>query len=144
MVEFALVGPLFLLFVFGIMEGALFVNARITLDNAAREGARIAALCGDAPSYTYNGLSSDSLACLGAGTQAVKTHLGILEPTAVSITIACEEPDMTKGCPLGTSYTPSGSTVHVQLTYSYAYFSMFGSGGPTIPMTADAREISQQ
>ena len=50
MVEFALVLPLLVLFVFGIVEFGRAYNAKIQLTSAVREGARAAALGG--PSIT--------------------------------------------------------------------------------------------
>lgn len=44
MVEFALVLPVLLLLVFGIIEFGIVYNAKITITNAAREGARKAAV----------------------------------------------------------------------------------------------------
>ena len=45
-VEFALVAPLFLLFLFGMIEFGRMVMVQQVLTNASREGARIAALDG--------------------------------------------------------------------------------------------------
>ena len=42
MVEFAVVVPLFLLLVFGIIEGGWYFAEQVEIRNAAREGARIA------------------------------------------------------------------------------------------------------
>jgi len=48
LVEFALVLPVLLLLIFGIIEGAIVYNTKITITNAAREGARKAAITSDA------------------------------------------------------------------------------------------------
>jgi Flp pilus assembly protein TadG len=48
LVEFALVIPVLLLLIFGIIEGAIMYNTQITITNAAREGARKAAVTSDA------------------------------------------------------------------------------------------------
>jgi Flp pilus assembly protein TadG len=45
-VEFALVLPLLLILIFGIIDFGRMLNAKITLTEAAREGARAAALVG--------------------------------------------------------------------------------------------------
>jgi Flp pilus assembly protein TadG len=45
-VEFALVLPLLLLLIFGIIDFGRMLNAKITINEAAREGARAAALAG--------------------------------------------------------------------------------------------------
>lgn len=48
MTEFALVGPLFLLFFFGIIVTGIVVANQMQLTNAVRDGARAAAICGGA------------------------------------------------------------------------------------------------
>ena len=67
-VEFALLLPVLLLLVFGIIDFGRALNAQITLTQAAREGARIAAL----------GESN-----VVSGTQAAATGLS---PVAVTVT----------------------------------------------------------
>ena len=53
--EFAIVLPVLMLFVFGIVEFGRAYNARIELTSAVREGARAAALGGDAVAATKSG-----------------------------------------------------------------------------------------
>ena len=55
LVEFALVLPVLVLFVFGIVEFGRAYNARIELTSAVREGARAAALGGDGVAATKAG-----------------------------------------------------------------------------------------
>jgi Flp pilus assembly protein TadG len=45
-VEFALLLPVLMLFIFGIIDFGRMVNAKITINEAAREGARAAAILG--------------------------------------------------------------------------------------------------
>lgn len=47
LVEFALIGPVFLLLVFGILEGGRLLWTYHTLNNSAKEGARYATVRGD-------------------------------------------------------------------------------------------------
>ena len=54
-VEFALVLPILVLFVFGIVEFGRAYNARIELTSAVREGARAVALGGDGVAATKAG-----------------------------------------------------------------------------------------
>jgi len=54
-VELALVLPILVLFVFGIIELGRAYNARIELTSAVREGARAVALGGDGVAATRNG-----------------------------------------------------------------------------------------
>jgi Flp pilus assembly protein TadG len=55
LVEFALVLPVLILFVFGIVEFGRAYSARIQLTSAVREGARAVALGGDGVAATRNG-----------------------------------------------------------------------------------------
>jgi Flp pilus assembly protein TadG len=47
LVEFALIVPIFLLLVFGILEGGRVLHSQMTVAEAAREGARAVAVSGD-------------------------------------------------------------------------------------------------
>src|SRR5215472_18044642 len=69
-VEFALLLPLLLLLVFGIIDFGRAINAQITLTQAAREGARLAAL--GQPNVV-------------SGTQAAATGLS-LSPAEIAVT----------------------------------------------------------
>ena len=55
LVEFALILPLLVMFVFGIVEFGRFYNTRIQLTSAVREGARAAALGSDPTAATRAG-----------------------------------------------------------------------------------------
>jgi Flp pilus assembly protein TadG len=52
MIEFALIAPLLILFIFGIVQYGQIYSAQITLGNAAAAGARYAALTNPAPTAT--------------------------------------------------------------------------------------------
>lgn len=64
LVEFAIVLPLLVLLLFGVVEFGRAYNARIELTSAVREGARAAALSGDPQTATRNaapGLDPDDI-----------------------------------------------------------------------------------
>jgi TadE-like protein len=113
-VEFALVLPLLLLLIFGIIDFGRALNAQITLTQAAREGARLEAL----------GQSN-----VVARTQAAATGL-----SPVTVTIV-------DSCPAGAG---PGADAVIQTSYSYsfitpvgAFASMFGGSLPsTLTLTA--------
>jgi TadE-like protein len=113
-VEFALVLPLLLLLIFGIIDFGRALNAQITLTQAAREGARLEAL-GQSNVVTR--------------TQAAATGL-----SPVTVTIV-------DSCPTGAG---PGADAVVQTSYSYsfitpvgAFASMFGGSLPsTLTLTA--------
>ena len=75
-VEFALVAPLFFMFVFGIIEFGRMVMVQQIMTNAAREGARIAIVPGTATAtvqsqvatYLVNGAVISSTSALNGGT----------------------------------------------------------------------------
>jgi Flp pilus assembly protein TadG len=95
-VEFALVLPVFLLLVLGIVQfGRLYSNNE-TITNATRAGARVAAVSRTA---------SDPV---GATIQAVKNSAPNLDPSQVSVTVSPAPP------------WPQGSLVTVTATYPYS------------------------
>jgi len=112
-VEFALLLPLLMLLVFGIVDFGRALNAQITLTQAAREGARLAAL------GEPNVVSS---------TQAAATGLN---PVNVTVT----------SCPAGAG-AGVNAVVQVSYTFSFitpiaAIAGLFGSGfGSTMTLTA--------
>ena len=55
MVEFALVLPILILFIFGIVEFGRAYSARVELTSAVRDGARAVALGGDGVAATKSG-----------------------------------------------------------------------------------------
>ena len=115
-VEFALLLPLLLLLVFGIIDFGRALNAQITLTQAAREGARLAAL--GQPNVVGR-------------TQAAATGLS-LPPGDVKVT----------SCPPGATQTTEAM---VQITYSFSFITpigaiagLFGGGGYGSPITLSA------
>lgn len=72
LVEFALVAPVLIFLLVGILDVARGVNAYVTLSNAAREGARYAALH---PSAAPSAIAS-----------TVKTRIAPLEPAETTVT----------------------------------------------------------
>jgi Flp pilus assembly protein TadG len=115
-VEFALLLPMLLLLVFGIIDFGRALNAQVTLTQAAREGARLAAL------NESNVVSR---------TQAAATGLS---PVAVSVT---------SSCPVGAG---QGQDAVVQVSYSFSFVTpvgaiagMFGGSGFGSPITLSAQ-----
>ena len=112
-VEFALLLPLLMLLVFGIVDFGRALNAQITLTQAAREGARMAAL-GEAN--------------VVSGTQAAATGLS---PVKVTVT----------SCPAGAG-PGVNAVVQTSYTFTFitpvsAIAKIFGSGfGSTMTLTA--------
>jgi len=116
-VEFALLLPLLLLIVFGVIDFGRAINAQITLTQAAREGARLA-------SFGY------STSAVTSRAQSAATGL-----SGVTVTV-------TSSCPSGAG---SGVDAVVQVSYVYsfitpvgAFAAMFGSTsfGSTLTLSA--------
>lgn len=103
MVEFALVLPILMLFVFGIIEFGRAYNARIELTSAVREGARAVALGSD-------------------GTVATKNGAPGLTSSKITVTqTACA------------ATPPPGANATVQATYPFRYdIPLFGTGTWTL------------
>jgi Flp pilus assembly protein TadG len=114
-VEFALLSPLLLILVFGIIDFGLAMNAQIIIGNAVREGARAAAL----------GASYDDT--IAAAQRAESGVVG----TVPTPTATCKLADSTTDCPVGSTGwatgltnhnpAPSGSTVTVSITFVYKW-----------------------
>ena len=116
-VEFALLLPVLLLLVFGIIDLGRALNAQITLTQAAREGARLAAL---------------SEANVVSRTQTAATGL-----SGVTVTVTA--------CPSGGEGT-SDATVQVSYPFTFitplgAIAKLFGDSGPGSSLTLTATGV---
>ena len=118
-VEFALVLPLLLLILFGIIDFGRALNTQITLTQAAREGARVAAL-------------GQSTANVVTRTQTSATGLS---PVSVTVT----------GCPQGAG---AGANATVKASYQFSFVtpvgaivSMLGGSGFGSPITMTATGV---
>lgn len=108
LVEFALVLPLFLLLVFGIMDLGLAVFSYNSITNAAREGARLAIVNQDATNVTTKATSQAAVA--RTPTVTVAYYQAKADGT----------PDTTKTCPIGlSSYIGVGCLAVVTFQGSY-------------------------
>jgi Flp pilus assembly protein TadG len=100
LVEFALILPVLVMFVFGIVEFGRAYSARIQLTSAVREGARAAALGGDAVAATKAGAPglrpaditvtytpSPGSTCTGASSTTTTTSLSTTTTTIPTATV---------------------------------------------------------
>jgi len=162
MVEFALVAPFFLLLTFLIIESALYMNGQATIDNASREGARVAAICGSrqSPFVDANGTYT-GLPCTAAIKKAVQTNLGFLSFTQQNpVVIICTPSSAQQYCttaldPVGGTCPVdgaggwiaggTGSAIEVDVKYEYDYYiGTFLGTGPDTCVISSARAVSQQ
>ena len=100
-VEFALVVPLLLLLLFGIISFGMIFAQQLSLTNAARQGARVAVV------------NSDQRTCgdLLAEVQGAAGTVG-MAGSSVSVTVErVRGGAATTKCPAGTSYTASQASV---------------------------------
>jgi Flp pilus assembly protein TadG len=116
-VEFALVLPLLLFILFGIIDFGRALNAQIVLTQAAREGARLAAV--GQPNIVSR-------------TQAAATGLN---PVTVTVT----------ACPAGAGPS-ANAVVSVSYQFQFvtpigALSSLFGGGGLGAPLTLTAQGV---
>ncbi|HEY8491025.1 MAG TPA: TadE/TadG family type IV pilus assembly protein [Dehalococcoidia bacterium] len=115
LVEFALVLPLFLILVFGIVDFGNALQDYITLSNAAREGARLGVT--GVPEATIRQRTLDTAAAVGG-------------PVTVTVTNACGQ---------------VGQSLRVQARYTYQPITPLGSfiagisGGIPLSVSADMR-----
>ncbi len=110
-VEFALIFPLLILIVFGTIDFGFLVNRSTMMNNAAREGARVAIFTPDT-------------AAIEARVRDVAENLDQAELT---VTVTCRRPDMSP-CPGGNfaaEWEPGG-TVIVTLDYEHQFLTPIG------------------
>ncbi len=132
--EFALLVPVFLILVFGVIDFGMGLRSYITVAQATREGARFGALGNPAGTFTAGGSGQ----CNGSTDTTVvgkvcSTMDGLKLGNVTSVSVTYPNGD-----------TP-GNSVRVSATYNYSYitpvqrlihFFSGGSLGPTIPITS--------
>lgn len=88
LVEFALVLPILLLLVLGMLEYGWMLNAKISVTGAAREGARASSVVGKAnSSQAYDKAFAAANAYMGAGTFAAGDVTVTVSADSVKVTI---------------------------------------------------------
>lgn len=117
-VEFALMLPLLLLLVFGIIDFGRALNAQVTITQAAREGARLAAL--NQPNVVTR-------------TQAAATGLSNVNVTVLT------------SCPAGSG---PAANADVQVSYNFTFITpigaiaaLFGYSAAGSPLTLTAKGV---
>jgi Flp pilus assembly protein TadG len=108
-VEFALLLPILLLMVFGLIDFGRALNAQITLTQAAREGARVAAL------GQQNSVVASRVSQAGTG-------LGALTVTMCGSTVTS---GTTQSCCPANG--PQGADATVQVTYRFPFVTPIGA-----------------
>jgi Flp pilus assembly protein TadG len=98
-VEFALVLPVLLLILFGIIDFGRALNAQITLTGAAREGVRLAAL--------------------GYPNAAIQSRVAAAAPDLSSVTVT-----VVANCPPGAGPT---AAAQVNVSYSFSFITPIGA-----------------
>ena len=149
MVEFALIAPLIIFLLFVVIEAGLYVNARATVDNAAREGARAAAMCGGTIAYPFTYKGTKSTDCGAAVSNAVTSNMGFLlagNPGSQPVVRECTPPPPSGQCPSGGTYSPvQGAYIQVSVDYPYYFYLSSLLGGTfQADVGSDAVVVSQQ
>lgn len=106
-VEFALLAPVLIMLLLGIMEFGRAYNAQVTLSSAAREGARVMAISNDP----------------AAARSAVRGALGTLTPVLADNKIV-----FNASTPAGAKTCSAGAQMSV--TVAYTLSTMTGIAGP--------------
>jgi Flp pilus assembly protein TadG len=123
LVEFALVIPIFMLVLSGILDFGFMLYSRMTVINAAREGARAAVIAPDATTIPTVVLGRVRSVMAGLATSDPPLHV----PTPTCVAIKTASPP---GCTWATtSSSQPGDAVSVTVDYTYTSFFplLFGS-----------------
>jgi len=114
-VEFALVVPLFLLLVFGVVDFGYMINRDTMVNNASREGAREGAV------------NSNQAAIAVVVRQALATVEPVgTSPSKITVTVTCRKPD-DSACVTFATDAVSGGTVIVKVDYQHSWITPVGS-----------------
>lgn len=118
LVEFALVVPVLILLLAGILDTGRAVNAYVTISNASREGAHYAALNPTAPPSAVR-------------SSAVLPHAQQLDPSGVAVSITYSADVTSSACPVTSTTPPPASSppttipVRVDVTYPWSAATFF-------------------
>lgn len=102
LVEFAVVLPVFLLILAGVIDFGLGLYSQMTVINAAREGARLGVVSQPFDATAVN----DRVVAMTAG----------LDQSNLNVTTTCKHPD---GSSVACSATGSGDEIQVKVDYDY-------------------------
>lgn len=109
MVEFALVLPLLVMFIFGMVEFGRGYNAKIELTSAVREGARSAALAKDVSTISATTRSA------AAGLTATNITVSVYSDTSGVLILVPASPGTALACTAGVT----NGVVKVSYPYTY-------------------------
>ncbi len=119
LVEFALVVPVLVLLLVGILDTGRAVNAYVTISNASREGARYAAL-------------NPTAAPAAIKSSAVVPHAQQLDATSIAVSVTYSGSVSSTACPVPTTTAPPASSpspttipVRVDVTYPWSAATFF-------------------
>ena len=136
-VEFALVVPIFLLLVFGVIDFGYMINRDTMVNNASREGAREGAL---------NPIEADIKCKVRQELATVEPVSGVCtppSPSKITVTVTCRKPDNTNCSGTFPTDATSGGTVIVKVDYTHSWITPVGStihpGGITLSKTTEMR-----
>jgi Flp pilus assembly protein TadG len=137
-VEFALVVPIFLLLVFGVVDFGYMINHDTMVNNASREGARQGALdpvANDIKCTVRRALST--VEAVGVAADCAPS------PTLITVTVTCRKPDNTSCSGTFPTDVASGGTVIVKVDYLHSWITPVGStvhpGVMTLSKTTEMR-----
>jgi Flp pilus assembly protein TadG len=130
-VEFALLFPVFLVMVCGIMDFGMLIYSQTVVNNAAREAVRAASL--GATSIDANKVATSAAGAL-FGAPMTNTPVWTCTPDSESCT------NFTEG---GLTAAPATSTVTVTLTYDYAWITPLAALVPGLGSSKSLTGFSQ-
>jgi Flp pilus assembly protein TadG len=141
-VEFALVIPLFMLILSGIMDFGVGLFQRMTIINAAREGARAAVMVPKVTGTTTVSLIDVQNAAWGASTSAAAQGGVSITNSNVAITCLQTSVSITSPATISCDGATSQDSVRVSVSYTYHTFFplLFGASfglGATVQMVID-------
>jgi len=138
MVEFALILPLLITFIFGIIELGILLNIYIGLTNSAREAARAGSVFQvNTPLITASDATTADTQRLQYISQVITDTLN---PSIDPVTELTVNVTYSPSTPLATNLYRSGGTLTVQLSHDHQlFFGMLGRKTVTLQATSAMR-----
>ncbi|MCX6022318.1 MAG: pilus assembly protein [Chloroflexi bacterium] len=128
-VEMALMLPIFLTMIYGVIEGSRMAAVYVSLINATREGARV----GSKPTAT----NAEITTAVQQNVLSFGSGLSTITPT-----ICPSSPSMTATCaPLGSVTRSSGGALTVAVTYTFSFLPPISSVLP-VGIDLDASAVA--
>ncbi len=131
LVEFALIFPVFMLILAGILDFGFMLYSRMTVINAAREGAHV---------VLSDAIKNDAVLIANIPARVSSTVGGVAQGVTLTTVTECVQPNSSACSFSGSPLAASGDSVKVTVTHTYkAFFPLLF--GQTFDLTSTVQMV---